>query len=111
MKIVARLGHLFLPLCVTGKGTTVFTKVKPIAGPVVVPGKVFDWSLLYDPQGDHGNGSIRLTLGDETATLDLEPGRKAEGATFDRFGLLTGDSGGQLMTIYFDDLKYTAGKP
>jgi hypothetical protein len=38
----------------------------------------------------------------------LRPGQKEEGATFDRFGVFTSDIGGQMVKIYFDDLKYTA---
>jgi hypothetical protein len=46
------------------------------------------WSLRYDPAGNNGGGSITVTLGGETAVCHLDPGHKADGATFDRFGLL-----------------------
>jgi hypothetical protein len=39
--------------------------------------------------------------------FDLRLGQKAEGATFDRFGLFTSRTGGQMVKIYLDDLKYS----
>ncbi len=101
-----RVGHYFIPCLATAKGTTV--KVK--SGPILAPGKVFDWSLVYDPAAN-GDGEIRVTLGKETATLALRKGVKAQGAHFDRFGLFTSPIGGQLVRIYLDDLKYTATRP
>jgi hypothetical protein len=78
------------------------------SGPVLTPGKAFDWSLTYDPAAAAGRGEIRVTLGKESVTLALKPGQKAEGATFDRFGLFTSTAGGQMVKIYLDDLAYTA---
>jgi len=60
--------------------------------------------------GQRDNGEIQVTLDKETATPDLKKGLRAEGARFDRFGLFNSNSGGQLMCIYLDDLKYTAGR-
>jgi hypothetical protein len=68
-------------------------------------GATYDWSLRYDPAGDKGNGSITVTLGGETAVCHLDPGHKADGATFNRFGLLpvlkSADTGGE---VWLDDL-------
>jgi len=80
-------------------------------GPVLTPGKVFDWSLIYDPAANGGNGEMRVTLGEESVTLALKPGQKARGASLDRFGLFTSTAGGQMVKIYLDDLQYTVGKP
>jgi hypothetical protein len=44
-------------------------------------------------------------------TLPLKKGLKAQGASFDRFGLFTSNIGGQIVRIYLDDLKYTAARP
>jgi hypothetical protein len=99
-----RVGHYFQPIVVTGKGTRGGSK----AGPVLAPNKVFDWSLVYDPQGNEGKGSIKVSLGDESVTFDMRPQQKAEGAVFDRFGLFTSRTGGQMVKIYLDDLTYTA---
>ena len=79
-------------------------------GPVLVPGKVYEWSLVYDPAAEGGRGSIRVTLGGDSVTHALKAGQKAEGARFDRFGLFTSDIGGQIVRIYLDDLKYTAAR-
>jgi hypothetical protein len=68
-------------------------------------GRVYKWSLRYDPNGNNGAGSITATIGDQTAVCNLDEGHKADGATFNRFGLLTvmksADSGGRL---WLDDL-------
>lgn len=58
------------------------------------------WSLRYDPEGNHGGGSIQVSLGEETAICNLGPGHKADGAAFNRFGLLnimkSVDDGGEV---------------
>ena len=48
------------------------------SGPVLVPGKVFDWSLVYDPAANGGQGELRVTLGKESVTLALAKGVKTE---------------------------------
>ena len=71
-------------------------------------GRVYDWTLEYDPQANSGGGTITFTLGSETATLNLAPGLKAEGATFDRFGMFNmQDNNGKDCVLYLDDLSYT----
>lgn len=102
-----RVGHYFAPYLTTAKGEV----AKVEKAPVLTPGRIFDWSLLYDPEGNSGLGEMKVTLGDESVTLPLKPGRKEEGATLDRFGMFTSQMGGQMVRIYLDDLTYTAGKP
>ena len=51
-------------------------------------GVVHKWSLTYDPQGNGGDGKITATLNGETAVCHLDKGHKADGAVFNRFGLL-----------------------
>jgi hypothetical protein len=51
-------------------------------------GKVYRWSLRYDPKGNSGGGVITATVGDETAVCHLREGHKGDGASFNRFGLL-----------------------
>ncbi|MEO6436080.1 MAG: hypothetical protein ABIP55_10000, partial [Tepidisphaeraceae bacterium] len=99
-----RIGHYFIPEFAGAKGA----KGKVNKGPVLTPGKVFDWSLVYDPAANDGNGEMRATLGAESVTLALKPGQKADGASLDRFGLFTSTVGGQMVKIYLDDLQYTA---
>lgn len=99
-----RIGHYFIPQFTTAKGT----KGKVDSGPILTPGKAFDWSLRYDPGANDGNGELRVTLGSETVTLPLKPGQKKEGATLDRFGLFTSQAGGQMVKIFLDEVSYTA---
>jgi hypothetical protein len=101
-----RVGHYFHPSLATAKGT----KAQAEAGPVLEPGKTYDWSLVYDPAAEGGLGSVRVTLGTESVTLVLRKGIKAQGATFDRFGLFTSTIGGQVVRVYLDDLTYTASR-
>ena len=77
-------------------------------GPILVPGKSYNWSIVYDPAANHGNGEVTTTLGDQSVTLALKPGRKAAGASLDRFGFFTTTIGGQMVKLYCDDLEYTA---
>ncbi len=98
-----RVGHYFIPVLATAQGEKRVVK----QGPILKPGKVFDWSLLYDPAANNGNGELRVTLGTETVTLALKPNQKNQGVSLDRFGLFTSPTGGQMVKIYLDDLKYT----
>jgi hypothetical protein len=102
-----RVGHYFHPSLATAKGT----RTQAAAGPVLVPGKVHEWSLVYDPTAEGGNGAVTVTLDKESVTLALKKGVKTQGASFDRFGLFTSNIGGQIVRIYLDDLKYTTVRP
>ena len=99
-----RVGHYFQPAYALGKAISATAKT----GPVLTPEKAFDWSLRYDPAANEGKGAIQVTLGNESVTLGLREGHKLQRAVFDRFGLFTSTAGGQMVKIYFDDLKYTA---
>ncbi len=101
-----RIGHYFSSAIATAKGS----QGKVDEGPVLVPGKNYNWSLVYDPAANRGNGEIRTTLGDKSVALALKPGQKAEGASLDRFGFFTTTIGGQMVKIYVDDLEYTAAE-
>jgi hypothetical protein len=102
-----RVGHYFHPSMTTAKGTG----AQAPGGAVLAPGKVYDWTLVYDPTAEGANGAITVTLGKESVTFPLKKGIKAQGASFDRFGLFTSNIGGQIVRIYLDDLKYTFGRP
>ena len=71
--------------------------------------QVHDWLLRYDPAGADGRGRITVSLDNQSCTLDLAPGHKNLGATFDRFGICTPWIDGNSVTVYFDDLSYTCG--
>jgi acetyl esterase/lipase len=101
-----RVGHYFHPAFATATGT----RGQAAAGPVLAPGKVHHWTLVYDPAAEGGHGAIRVTLDKETYTLTLKKGVKAQGARFDRFGVFTSTIGGQVVKLFLDDLKYTASK-
>jgi hypothetical protein len=62
-------------------------------------GAVHRWSLRYDPAGNGGGGSITATIDDQTDVCHLIEGHKADGATFNRFGILdvmkSADAGGE----------------
>jgi hypothetical protein len=112
-----RVGHYFTPAYATkqtsrpAQGDKQHAKTIDVErgqGPVLTPQKVFDWKLIYDPTANGGTGAVTATLGDNSTTLNLKPGDKAKGATFDHFGLFTTHRGGSYVRIYFDDLKYTA---
>jgi hypothetical protein len=98
-----RIGHYFIPAFATADGTI----GKVDQGPVLVPGKVFDWSLVYDPTANDGRGEMHVTLCQESVTLAFKPGQKAKGANLDRFGLFNSTAGGQMVKIFLDDLTYT----
>jgi hypothetical protein len=86
------VGHWFLPTCVTAKGERQLDdKVKPL--PLFKAGTAYEWTFVYDPDANAGEGQLRVTLGDQSATLNLRPGVKATG-------------GGQVK-FDLDDLRYT----
>jgi hypothetical protein len=68
-------------------------------------GAVHRWSLRYDPAAKGGAGSITATIDNQTAVCHLTDGHKADGATFNRFGVLgvmkSADVGGEL---WMDDV-------
>jgi hypothetical protein len=63
-------------------------------------GRVYNWSMRYDPEGAGGKGLITATVGGDVAVCELTAGHKADGARFNRFGLLnvikSYDGGGSL---------------
>jgi len=79
------------------------------SGPVLQPDKVCRWSLVYDPAAEAGRGAIEAALGDQTVRLPLQEGvrKSAHDARLDRFGLWTSTAGGQVVRVYFDDIRYT----
>lgn len=68
-------------------------------------GVVHRWSLTYDPAGADGRGAIVAAIDDQTAECHLDAEHRADGATFDRFGLVnvlkSADSGGE---VWLDDI-------
>jgi hypothetical protein len=57
--------------------------------PVEIPaGGVHTWSLAYDPAGGNGRGAVTATFDDYREVFELTEGHKADGAAFNRFGIL-----------------------
>ncbi len=82
---------------------------RKVEGPVFLPERdqrTFDF--VYDPRANGGVGRITVTLsGEPPFTADLTPEQRKAGATFDRFGLMS-SKGAKYLTVYLDDLTYTA---
>ncbi len=68
------------------------------------------WTLSYDPRANGGRGVVTATIGDATAVCNLDESHKADGATFDRFGVInvikSADSGSE---GWFDDIAVNGG--
>jgi hypothetical protein len=83
--------------------------------PIRNDGTLYDWSLVYDPNANAGLGRFEFRLQSEASehepfegkwfTVDLPAGFKADGATFDRFGLMNALKPGGSMTIAFQELQ------
>lgn len=74
--------------------------------PVEIPtGGTYPWTLNYDPAGNGGSGEIKVTFNGIEARCPIASELRADGATFDRFGLLNVikhvDSPGE---VYMNDL-------
>jgi hypothetical protein len=101
----SRIGHYFRP----GYWTSTGAGGAAESGPVIRPdGQSHDWSIDYDPDGNGGSGRITVQFDSKKQMLDLGPGQKKSGGTFDRFGILNCQSGGHYVEVYLDDLEYTA---
>jgi hypothetical protein len=99
----SRIGHYFRPgyWNATGAGGAADS------GPIIRPdGQPHDWSIDYDPGANDRSGRITVQFDGKEQTLDLGPGHKKTGATFDRFGILNCQSGGHYVEVYLDDLEY-----
>lgn len=103
-----RVGHMLAPTFYVNENLRGLAE----QAPRLVPGRPYEWSLVYDPAANDGLGAITVTLGDQSTTLDLKPGQKAKAkeARLDRFGLFSIYPGGQIVKIYLDDLTYTTAK-
>lgn len=100
----SRIGHYFRPVYTTRTGAGGAKTEGPIIRPDSRP---HTWSIRYSPQGD---GVITVELDGERQAYPLRPGHRQTGATFDRFGFFNLQSGGHYVSIYLDDLVYTAGR-
>ncbi|MGB8167173.1 MAG: hypothetical protein WCF18_06750, partial [Chthoniobacteraceae bacterium] len=100
--------------------------------PIKCDGTRYRWTLDYDPQGAGGDGKFTFTIHSDkhtaqdygplneaaqnevqarfpnttTFTVDLTPGFKEEGASFDRFGAFNMMKAGGAAMMFFDDLQF-----
>jgi hypothetical protein len=98
-----RVGHYFAPYLTNSNGE----RNKVDRAPLLVPGRTYTWSFVYDPNGSGGNGEMTVKLNDESVVMPLKPGRKKDGVALDRFGMFTSQAGGQLVRIYLDEVSYS----
>ncbi len=107
----SRAGHYFRPAygCADARGQIAGeTSTAGRYWPVVFPdGAPHTWSLHYRPQAAGGNGQIEIKFDGHSDVLDLKPGDRAAGATFDRFGIFNLQSGGHGVEFYLDDVRFT----
>src|SRR5437667_330346 len=79
-------------------------------GEAAIPSGAADYpfSLTYDPNGAGGRGTVSATFGSYSTVLTLDSGHKADGAIFNRFGILnvmkSADDPGQ---IWLDNVTVT----
>lgn len=104
----SRVGHYFRVRYGTSQGQGGDSKTGPV---IMADGKSHLWTLEYDPQANGGGGRIVAALDGKRVALDMVPGHKQQGASFNRFGVFNMRRGGHYMTVYFDDLKYTVASP
>src|SRR5207249_1562467 len=99
-----RVGHYFMPIFTVNENL----RGRPPKAPLIQAGKTCDWSLVYDPAANDGDGAITATLDDESVTLNLKPAQKAKAkdARLDRFGMFSLATGGQMVKLYLDDITY-----
>lgn len=89
----------------TGGGTTFEGAYQTTTTPMIpADGKPHAWSLDYDPAGADGRGEMIFVLDGRTFAAPMEEGHKAEGAAFDRFGIMNVQNSGQSLTLWLDDL-------
>ncbi len=103
----SRIGHYFRPSFANAKGAGATMNEGPVIHADSTP---HTWTLTYDPKANNGQGQIIATLDGQQAAMDLPPGIREGGATFDRFGVLSYNQGGHCVDVYFDDLAFTSGQ-
>jgi hypothetical protein len=102
-----RIGFYFASFCAPTTQAAASTN-----GAVIHPDrKRRHFSFDYDPKANGGVGRIVCKLDDERFVLDLTPEMRKADASFDHFGISSMRQGGKWVTVYLDDLTYTARRP
>ena len=82
-------------------------------------GRRYEWTLNYDPDANNGGGQFTYTLSgfdrdkdpiDSPISVDLPPGFKKAGATFNRFGIVNTRKAGGSLAFYMNDLAVNEQK-
>jgi hypothetical protein len=81
-------------------------------------GQRYEWKLDYDPAAANGNGQFTYTLSghnptdpiDNPITVDLTPGFKQQGTTFNRFGIANMRKAGNTLAVWLDDVAIDGQK-
>ena len=81
----------------TFEGRYQTTKTKPLPA----DGAFHPWRLEYRPE----KGEIEFVLDGKSYFAGVPESHRADGATFDRFGIVNQQTTGDGMEIYFDDLE------
>jgi hypothetical protein len=77
------------------------------APPIYPDGSAHTWRLEYAPDAAGGTGRLTAWLDEQKIAVDLHRGARAQGGSFDRFGIVTTWIDGNGQEIYFDDLFYS----
>jgi hypothetical protein len=90
----------------TGGGATFEGAYQTTKTPMIpADGKPHTWALDFDPAGADGDGLMTFTMDGQAHKAAMEKGHKAEGAVFDRFGILNVQNSGNSITPWIDDLE------
>lgn len=89
-----------------------YDKVADRMHPIETPSDAaYRWTIDYDPKGNDGSGAFTATFNGVESVVNITPELRADGATFDRFGLMTvvkhADGGGD---FYLDSLEINGEK-
>ena len=83
------------------------TATGPNAPPHLMPdSKPHTWSLDYSPAAN----TITVTLDGQRTVLNIPAEHRAQGAQFDRFGIVTTHIDGNGQEVFLDDLTYTSAR-
>lgn len=100
----SRVGHFFRAACWNSTGQGMLQD----RGPILAPNeKARRWSLRYSPIAAGGRGEISVTLDSEKTSIELRPGMRERGASFDHFGFFNFQPDGHYVEIFVDDLEFS----
>jgi hypothetical protein len=72
--------------------------------PFRADGTIHRWTLTYDARKADQSGIVTFHVDDRTYSVEVPPEHKADGATFNRFGLWNVQAAGESLDVYYDNL-------